>query len=692
MIVSLRAAAACVALTGLSVTVRAAEIDEVIVEGARIRTSLEETADNGALGSKKLLDTPFSITVVDANELTRRQVNSVAQIFANDPSIFSASPSGTTPWWGAQMRGLPVRNYYIDGVPLMMSYGGEFPLEPIERVEGLKGLAGFMYGFGEPGGIISYETKKPTDQPLTATIVEFRNPSALSLHVDTGGRLADDGLGYRINISRDVGEAYSSAELDRTVASVALDYPLAENVEWFASAVYEDSKLTGEPLYFYWDIYPEDTPLPRATYDYEDVSIGNGFYDANTLNATSGVNWRINDAWRAKVSLGYNRQEHLSNKMFGYLLNEAGDYEGSAYNFAGLLKNQIAHAIVQGDVSTGPIRHELVVGTEARRATEQWGNEWYWENDFNGNIYERQTFRVTRDIDFSLAPMSSDIRQKGLFASDTLHFGEQWQALIGLRYTVFEIVDLDDDPDVDSRYATDELTPTVALIFKPASYVSVYASYVESLEGGSRVGEDYANFGELLGATVSKQYEVGTKYERSRLSFTGAVFRIERAGQIDEFRDGLRYLTQDGMTQYDGVEAMGSFNITRDLAFGLGATYLDAQIDEVSEENAELKGKQPAGLAKWQAVANVDYRVPQLPGLNVFANVRYIGDAYYEDLNRVTIPKRTLASAGLQYQTEIAGRRTQFMGSINNLLNKKYWEMNTLGEGINGSLSMQVFW
>lgn len=37
--------------------------------------------------------------------------------------------------------------------------------------------------------------------------------------------------------------------------------------------------------------------------------------------------------------LGYNEKEHHANKMFACLLNEAGDYEGYANNFAGLLKN-----------------------------------------------------------------------------------------------------------------------------------------------------------------------------------------------------------------------------------------------------------------------------------------------------------------------------------------------------------------
>src|SRR5690606_20047227 len=120
------------------------------------------------------------------------------------------------------------------------------------------------------------------------------------------------------------------------------------------------------------------------------------------------------------------------------------------------------------------------------------------------------------------------------------------------------------------------------LIVKPAPYVSLYGSYVESLEPGSRVTGEYANFGAVLKATVSKQYEFGVKYEHQGLSFTGAAFRVERANTMDQFVDGERYLTQDGMTLYKGIEASLSYRVSKDLKLGIGAIHLDPSIREVS--------------------------------------------------------------------------------------------------------------
>ncbi|MFT3904804.1 MAG: hypothetical protein QM718_00655 [Steroidobacteraceae bacterium] len=80
------------------------QVETVIVTGSQDGLDLQRSADSGALGDKSLLDTPFSVTVVDAEEIARTQASSVAQIFFDDPSVLSSSTSATTNWWGAQVR------------------------------------------------------------------------------------------------------------------------------------------------------------------------------------------------------------------------------------------------------------------------------------------------------------------------------------------------------------------------------------------------------------------------------------------------------------------------------------------------------------------------------------------------------------------------------------------------------------
>lgn len=672
------------------------QLDALLVHGERPSLQLDQTAAAGALGAKRLLDTPFSVTVVGQDEIAKRQATTLGQVFINDPAVFAAEPSASTNWWGTQIRGIGVQNHYVDGVPMLMEWGGQFPLEAVESVQALKGLGGFMYGFGSPGGIISYRTKRPTDAPLLATTVGYRNDSVFSARVDAGGRLdGPQSLGYRLNAAVENGDAYNGAGIDRKMVSLAVDHPIGERLTWHAELVHEDNTLKHEPVYFYWDAYQGER-LPDPTYAYQNFRVGNSSYTSRTLHATTGLKWRINDAWDADLTVGKSRREHESDKMFANLLNDAGDYAGYVYDFAAVLRSSVVQLVVTGNVTTGPVEHELVFGASQQRTWDQWSNAFYYSHDFDGNLYQRQRFLSAHTPDYRLAPVSSDLRQKALFVSDTLHFGERWQAILGARHVDYEQRDLDGDPDVDSRYTTSVVTPTVALIYKPVDALLLYGSYVESLEPGTRVGTDatpaYANAGEILDPTTSKQYEVGAKYQTGKIGLTAAVFRVERAAQIDQLRDGLRYLTQDGMTLYRGLELSGSLAVTDRLDLGLGGLWLDASLEDLSPGNAALQGNRPAGSSRRQLLANAEYRPAAVNGLSLHGNVRYSGDAYYEDQNRILIPGHTVANAGFQYAMTLAGRAAVVTGNINNLFNRKYWNLNTMGEEINGSLDLRIEW
>lgn len=670
---------------------------DIFVTGLREDEGQNHTVSNGALGAKTLLDTPFSITVVDRDDIAKRQATTIGQIFINDPAVYSFSTAGTTNWWGLQIRGLGVRNYYIDDVPLILYWGGDFPLESIETVEALKGLTGFMYGFGAPGGVISYRTKRPTAEPLLTTEVGYRTNSDFFGRIDAGGPLTQDGrLGYRLNVAGEKGTAYNDAGVNRWLGSLALEYAFSPSVKWYATGTYENSNLKHEPFQIYWDSY-EDVELPKVTYDYEKLNVDNSYYKTRTLSTATGLDWAFSQNWSARLTYGYTSKLHHSNKMFINLLNQAGDYEGFAYNFAELDKSHFAQAVIRGDFETGPIRHSIVAGAALQITDQFFGNNdtYHWENDFNGNIYEDQTFLVTRDVRFDTSGAPYRERQRALFLSDTLYLGDHIQAIAGGRYTRYKLLDDDGDPLVESGYSTTAFTPTLALIYKPVPYVSLYGSYVESLEPGSRVGGEYENFGEILKATVSKQYEVGAKYEHQGLSVAAAGFRIERANTAERFIDGDRYLRQDGLTLYKGVEATANYRFGENLRLGVGAIHLDGKIRGVSDvEPGEpsTAGNTPMEAAKWQLTANAEYSVPQVRGLSVHGNVRYFDKSPTTDFNTLYMPSRTVANVGFQYATLVGGRSVTFTGNVNNLFNKKYWAQSNLGEGINGSLSVKVGW
>lgn len=658
---------------------------------------LSQKSTTGALGEKSLLDTPFSVATVSSEEMAERGAKSLAQIFVKDAAVYTPTSSFSTDWWGTQIRGLPVRNSYVDEIPMMLYWGGDFPTEIVESVTALKGLTGFMYGFGEPGGALSYQLKRPKATNETLLQMDYRNPKLLSVHVDTSRNLSDD-LALRGNVATENGTAYNSARIDRTVASLALEKRWGASVKWLSTLAHENNLNRGEPFHFYlsgYDVQGNRGQLPVATYNYDDVNVENAYYQTKTLLASTGVEWQINDQWRMKSQLGFSRKDHLSNKAFAGLLNGAGNYTGYAYNFAGQLDTVFSQAMLHGQVALAGMKHELAGGLGLQVSKDKWASEFYYENDFDGNIYSNQTFLTTRTPDFSLTPVSLDTRQSYAFASDTVHFNEHWQAIAGLRFTNYRIKDLDGDPAVDSGYRTRKVSPTLALIYKPDTQTSVYGSYVEGLEPGSRVSPPYANAGELMGSTVSKQYEVGAKRESGDVDYAAALFRVERANTMEELRGSDRYLTQDGLVVFQGLELSSAYQVNKALNVGLSTVYLNATIDKVSVDNAALKGNAPSFAPKWQVAGNVQYQVPEIQGLKLHGTVRYTGASYTSDQNDLSVPGRTIVNAGFSYDFGVRGKSMTLVGNVYNLFNKKYWagggwSAGNLGEARNVSLSVQA--
>lgn len=654
---------------------------------------LKKESDTGALGNKTVLDTPFSITVVESDEIIERGAKSIGQIFVNDASVYAPTPSAQTDWWGTQIRGLPVRNFYVDDIPMLLYWGGDFPIEAAESVTALKGLTGFMYGFGEPGGAISYKIKRPTENPETFLNLGYRNPGLFSAHVDTSHNIGDE-FAFRTNVATEQGTSYNKSETDRTLVSLSLDKNFGESVNWFTSLVYEKKRLEAEPFQFYfseYDVQGSNGKLPKVNYDYDDFNIDNSYYDTETLMASTGVEWQLNKNWNLAYKIGFSRKDHHSNKSFAYLQNRVGDYEGYAYNFSGELDNFFNQAMLQGVISTNDIEHELAIGIGAQKATDSWG-EWYWENDFNGNIHQEQTFRITRTPDFSVEDKPSyETNQHYAFASDTVHFNEHWQTIIGFRFTHYDLESLNGIPG----YSTKETSPTLAIIYKPDDETSFYGSYVEGLEPGTSVGDNYANQGTVLDATVSEQYEAGVKIAKGKFNYTAALFRIERVSQIDVMRGAERYLTQDGLETYEGIELSTAYQFTDNLNLGLGAVYLDGTIENVSAANAAREGNDPAYASDWQVVGNFKYKLPVIQGLTLHGNARYFGDSYTSTDNNLKVPGYTLINAGANYEFKIQDKLWILNANINNLLNEKYWagggwSSGNMGEARNISLSLNT--
>lgn len=663
---------------------QASTLDAVQVVGKRVQPAA------GALGVRPALDTPYSVRTVTREQIEERQVISVASAFFGDASVTPLVNDDGIKWSssGVSVRGLALStadSSKVDGLPMTTSFT-EWPVEVVENIDLLKGPAGFMYGFGAPGGIINYVSKAPTDETTLRAVAGFRTSGIATTHVDVGGRFGSDGMfGYRFNAARDEGETYDGGNIDRRVLSLGLDARLSDAVTWDANWVWQDRMLRDVAPYFY--LGGGVTRAPPAVDGDHDFGIDGPFVGTKTWSARTSLRWRIAPDWNSTISFG--RSHYAQDVSFPYAVvyNNAGDYELAGYSMANVVTRNMAQAMVEGSFRTGPLQHEVVAGAYWMKNMEDVPLEGAGgcEAGCLGNLYTQADFVYENPAVGSGAGGAfaryADTVHRAAFISDTVEFLPGLSAVLGLRFNDYDNVSFNawGDGSISSRYNKKPTTPTIALLYKPRESMTVYASYVESLEPGVTVGTAYLNAGEVLEAMVSSQYEAGFKLVQGRWSTDAALFRIDRAANIDRVTNAGRYLVQDGVTRYQGAEWSFGFRASDDWRLGGGVTWLDATYQELSPSNAANLGNRAMGTSRLQSVLQAGYTPSAIPELSLHAGVRYYGDHYQDAANRLNLPGYSLLSAGFGYRFEVSGHLMTLRAQLNNLTGKAFWSPAGIG-------------
>jgi iron complex outermembrane receptor protein len=657
----------------------APQVHTVTVSGEREREG-EKARSRGALGDRSDLDTPFATATVTAEQLEDRQVSSLAQVFAEDPSVSAKGGTYTQSAHAISVRGLSLdftNGFKIDGQPFQM-YGVELPLETFESVQLLKGATGFLYGFSAPGGVINYVTKKPTEETTFSADVGYSSGSLLREHIDAGGRFgADKRFGYRANLVHEEGGTYNGVQLKRDAAALALDARLTKDITWSANLLYQERDLDGGAPTVNLQVYPTTSKLPspvdgRTNYGAYDST----YYDSTMWLGTTGVDWQFAPDWKANVTYGHTYKRIDSSYETLYLTNAAGGYSNRLNPFyRPTLNYNSLSATVEGKFATGPLRHALVFGANRQtlsRTLNLQSSLSLFSAATVGNLYQPAPDLIdTSTVDRNTFYTISTWRHKSVFASDTIDFNEQWSLLAGARYVDYENLNYAASGARNSAYRKKPTSPTVALLYKPLTATTVYASYVEALEDGGTVGTTYANANDVLPPLKSRQAELGVKTDQAHWGASAALFRVRRGATYADYTSDPRgVFTQGGELRYQGLEVNGHADVQRWLTLNGGVTWLDAKYRETSPA---IVGNRVESTPRRQAVLGADIKVPQLAGLSLHADASYLGDQYVNSASAWTVPSVSLFNAGAAYRTRVDGHWVTLRLQVNNLAAHQYW-------------------
>ncbi|MCA3182085.1 MULTISPECIES: TonB-dependent siderophore receptor [unclassified Cupriavidus] len=635
-------------------------------EAARV-----ERVSSGALGDRKAVDTPFSVNAVSSDEIQQRMAQTANDVFKYDPAVQVLGDNARTENSYFAVRGIRVdmlNGTKVDGQNFV-TWDADIPLEPFEQVELLKGLSGFMYGFGSPGGIINYVTKRPTDKPFREVTIGYQTNNVWSEKVDVGGRFGnDDRFGYRINaVNEDGNTNEPGVHVRRQTFSLATDFRITPDLTWNADIMYWKRKSQGT---IFGLSFGTDT-IPAASSVARNLAQPWSSHETDTLTVGTGVDYRINSDWKTSFKYRFARQNRLNADSFLFVSDDAGNYSDTNYRWKTAYYYQAYDAMVQGKFDTGGLKHEVVAGlgylSQVRELDNGLGS--------NGipmgmnNLYNPVALPEQPGVGKDYIPYRDyRIQQKSVYLSDTVQITPRVSVLAGLRYNMFSQDNYNPDAVRTSRYSANPITPTAAVMFKTDDFSTAYVSYVESLEPGGSAGPTAANFGETFGPLKSRQYEVGFKTDRDKWGANVALFRVDKGY---EYTNTSNVFVQNGKQQFTGVDTSGWWRVARDVRLMGGVLWLHTKTRDV--DDALVNGNRVFATPNYIVTGRVEYDTPFVPGLTLWTGAKVTGAMYVNSANTQQIPSYTTADVGARYTTRVAGKQVTVRAVLNNVFNRRYW-------------------
>src|SRR5690606_30720702 len=209
---------------------------------------------------------------------------------------------------------------------------------------------------------------------------------------------------------------------------------------------------------------------------------------------------------------------------------------------------------------------------------------------------------------------------------DTLSmFDDRVRLTLGARHQRLKDQSFDyNTGEENPKYDDSRISPSVGLVVELTPEWSAYANYIESLASGGRVNDTNAvNYGEMLKPYVSKQKEVGVKYDGGRFGAGLAFFTTNKPRGV---LGADNVYSESGKDRHRGVELTGFGELQRGLRVLGGATWMDAK--QINTGDASTEDKRTIGVPRLQANLGVEWDIPGVQGLTVDGRAVYTGSTY----------------------------------------------------------------
>lgn len=584
---------------------------------------------------ERVQDVPITISVVDAKQLERQQVNTIQDLARTTPQVsFTAGGEGS-PGGGAVVRGVGTQAFsrsasssvgiVIDGVPTgNVNISNLFDLA---RVEVLAGPQGTLFGDSVSAGLINIVTNTPDPTAFSGRINGEVVPAWEKigqqtmrgvLNIPLGGNAAMRVSGY---VNHTTGPTYNilrNTDQSDTQYGGRVRVWLQPQDGITLNFIGDYNRQRGEEFFNVYVAARPGSPLPGQL-------------------AACGIALSPDNLKKCGDNPTYNFTENYG--ISGQADIEIGDHTLTSIT---AYRDQQTRVEVDVDglptgasvlqIKSGPEIHPASLFTQEVRLTSPQNR--FFEYVVGGffqayDSYHRQPSAVTIKFPFLPQPIFSNSVQTtltykediALFGQGTVNFTDTFRGIVGARYNWSKIVDTFSQAGVTQ--GVDALVRNfsykLGLQYDVTSQFNVYATATRGYKGPQANDIDIRRVPVLVLPEEPMYYEIGGKAGlfNGRLVVSADVYHADIKGYQAQYCPpptpqnpvpSCAPNNVDGVTS-KGFDVLAFGSPVRDLTLSTGVSYAKAVYPDnyFGPDGTDLSGQQLANAPRWRAIFSGEY-------------------------------------------------------------------------------------
>ena len=500
------------------------KVEGMVVSATRTEIALDKVGGN-------------SISVITADEIQARQLNSVAELLKTVPGIDLVSNGGPGTTTTVFTRGADSKNtlVLIDGIMLNDVSGANrgadlanINVDNIEQIEIIRGAMSVMYGSNATAGVINIITKKGKQAPTASVKLEGGSHGTWKAGATASG--ATEKTHFSLSASRTEIDGYSIANADNN------DIPQGDSTD--EKDGYENLTLSANAGVSLTDTFSIDAVVRHVDSDVD----------------TDASNWAgyAEDGDSHSESLQTFGKINIKNSFFDNLLTSNLSWQ-TARQERDYFEEGAKTATYDGDSDTFTWQGDLnfdthVLSVGASRFEETMSSESFgaWASVFD----EKSVDTVSYWLQDQFFALDNLVIIAGVRMDDHDEFGDKATFRIAPAYTIATT-----GTTLKASYGTGFRAPSLYELYDPL----------------------YGNDG--LDAEESQGWDMGIEQKLMNNTLTMGItyFAMDYDDRIDFDMTIWKYTQADGTTQTRGVEMFAGWTPVEQLDFMLNYTYTDTE-------------------------------------------------------------------------------------------------------------------